>query len=246
MSENRYFQYLASERQGEVVVFDRIEEEDGDVFVCFKDGARCNEELILPLNERNAGNMLMTEVSDPNNIWKFKTEWVGREEERWETNKDGQKVCVQPFVKGRKKVTQIPPRKVNAKFGNVNKHIETSDINPKELEKLQHANDPVWVMMEKAKKFDTQVPMELTISLPSKALYNVAKESFEEGGKKVIEYIISNIDDKKLKNSLKVALYSSYEDIEQPKPEESTLLFEPEAEEEAVIGDPILANSSDL
>ena len=38
-------------------------------------------------------------------------------------------------------------------------------------------------MMDKAKKFETEVEMNLTISLPAKSLYDVADESFEDGGK---------------------------------------------------------------
>ena len=71
-------------------------------------------------------------------------------------------------------------------------------------------SDPVWVMMEKAKKFDTEVEMTLNIALPSKSLFDVADESFEEGGQKVIEYIIDNLDDSKLKDALKVALREAY------------------------------------
>ena len=72
MEENRYFQYLAGERKGEILFFDKIEEEDGLVFISFKDGSRCNKEFILPLNERNWTNQLMAEVSDTKNIWRFK------------------------------------------------------------------------------------------------------------------------------------------------------------------------------
>lgn len=252
MKENRYFQFLAGERQGEVVLFDRVEEEDGVVFVCFKDGSRCNEEFILPLDDRKWSSQLMAEVEDHKNVWRFKEEWVGREEERWETNAEGEKVCVQPFVEGRKKVTPIPPKKSKSKFGNVESSSVTQVNEPtQENKKTVKMDDPVWVMMDRARKFDTEVPMSLTISLPTKALYDVAKESFEDGGNKVVEYIISNLDDSKLKESLRYALMDAYEDttvvqepiikdrkpamdIEKPSPN----LYEPEVVEEPVIGAP--------
>jgi hypothetical protein len=243
---NRYFQFLAGPRAGEILLFDKIEQEDDIVFVAFKDGSRCNEEFILPLNETAWDGKLMAEVSDTSNIWKIKTEWVGRQEEIWDINKDGEKVCVQPFAEGRKKVTATPPRKTTARFGQINNVIET----PNSMQAKQNANqnDPVWVMMDKAKKFDTPIPMELTISLPTKSLYNVAKESFDEGGEKVIEYIISNIDDKKLKDSLRVALLLAYENKE-PKQlvvQIDTGIFIPEVVEEAVIGDPKIENNDKL
>ena len=84
--------------------------------------------------------------------------------------------------------------------------------------------------------------MMLIISLPSKALYDVAKESFEGGGPKVVEYIISSLDDTKLKNSLRVALLNAYDDQSTGDEEfwevERPDLGEPEALVEPVVGNP--------
>jgi len=228
----RFFQYLAGERQGEVVVFDHIEEDDNMVFICFKDKSRCNEELILPLNERNYTNQLMAEVENPTNIWKFDEKWVGRQEEKWsppEESPDGASHLVQPFSPGKKLVTPIPPRKSTGNFGKIDKKVES----PQEVAKQQNMNDPVWLMMDKAKKFDTDVEMSVTISLPTKSLYEVAKESFEEGGEKVIEYIINNLDNQKLKDSLKMALREAYGEVQ--KVPEIPYMIEPEAVEEPII-----------
>jgi hypothetical protein len=244
--ENRIFQYLVGPRAGEILFFDKVEQDDGIVFVCFKDGSRCNEELILPLNETAWEGKLMAEVSDTKNIWHIKEEWVGRQEEVWDVTKDGEKVCVQPFLEGRRKINAIPPRKTTAKFGAITSVIET----PTQILANKNQNDPVWVMMDKAKKFDTPIPMELTISLPTKSLYNVAKESFDEGGEKVIEYIISNIDDKKLKDSLKIALLAAYEDVQEPIKKQivapGTSTYEPEVIDEPVIGPAKIENNGKL
>jgi len=74
------------------------------------------------------------------------------------------------------------------------------------------------------------VEMTLKVALPTKSLYNVAKESFDDGGNKIIEYIISNLDDKSLKDALKEALKVAYGDLD-PEPEEVIVkgddLFEP-------------------
>lgn len=224
MEKNRYFQYLAGERTGEVLIFDRVEKEDDMVFVCFKDGSRCNEDLILPINERVWNNKLMAEVEDSKNIWEFKTEYVGAQKEKWskpEDSPDGVVHLVQPEILGRKKVTPIPPRKSKSVFGQIEQSHTESNIISNNSNSVQaptpsdplaaFKSDPVWIMMEKAKKFETDIEMNITISLPSKSLYEVARESFEEGGKKVVEYIIANIDDEKIKNSLKNALYTTYE-----------------------------------
>jgi len=239
----RYFQYIAGERRGEVVMFDRIEEEDGMVFICFKDESRCNEELILPLNHTTPGDNLMAEIDSPNNIWTFKEEWKGREEEIWSEPNDsptGESHLVQPFREGRMEVHQIPPKRTTSNFGQITRHIETPTITQAPVNLVQqqapnaqppaNTNDPVWLMMDKAKKFDTEVEMTLKVALPTKSLYNVAKESFDDGGNKIIEYIISNLDDKSLKDALKEALKVAYGDLD-PEPEEVIVkgddLFEP-------------------
>jgi hypothetical protein len=221
--QRRYFQYIAGERRGEVVIYDGIEEEDGMVFVAFKDKSRCNDELILPINERNPGTALMAEVENPNNVWTFKEEWKGRQEEQRAKDAEGKIQIVQPFIEGRKVITPVPPKRTKSNFGQITNHIETPIPTPVPSVKTeQQASiearqakmaDPVWVMMDRAKKFDTEVEMTLKIALPAKSLYNVAKESFEKGGPKVIEYIIENLDDAKLKDALKKALQVAYDDV---------------------------------
>ena len=251
--QRRFFQYLAGERKGEVVVFDKIEEDDGIIFVCFKDGSRCNDELILPLNERKWSTQLMAEVDGPSNIWTFKEEWVGHQEERQEMDSDGRMQIVQPFIEGRKKSTPIPPKPTKSAFGQVSSFSSVANTNNSQAANVQqrapnselgvNSNDPVWLMMDKAKKFDTVIEMNLVVSLPSKALYNVAEESFEEGGDKVIEYIIRNLDDQKLKDSLGRALKEAYGDELSKEIKDSFNSKEPEAVEEPVIGEPVAAKT---
>lgn len=230
----RYFQYLAGPRAGEVLVFDKIEEEDGIVFICFKDGSRCNEKLILPLNNTNYVSELMAEVDSPTNLWVMKEEWVGRQEEVWawldETNHTlpEDKVCVVPFNPGKKKITPVPPRPTppkTSKFGQIDvsntpdPQVNTTFMNDTKTQQASNgasqqvnSGDPVYLMCEKAKKFDEEIVMTLKVSLPKKSLYDVAKESFENGGQKVIEYIIHNLNDQIIKDSLKEALLEAYED----------------------------------
>jgi hypothetical protein len=220
MEEKRYFQWLCGEKQGEILVFDHIEEDNGLIFICFKDKSRINESFVVPLNQTDATNKMMAEVDSPNNIWKFKEEWVGRQEERWALNEAQERVCVDPFVPGRKVINLIPPRRSaprTSSFGNVvNQQVQpvvqvaTSLIDPQSIDK----NDPVYILMSKSKKIDTDIQMTLTIALPSKSLYNLAKESFEDGGSKVIEYIIENITIKEIKEALKVAIADMYENVE--------------------------------
>ena len=47
----RFFQWVAGERRGEVVVFDEIIQEDGLSFISFKDGSRVNTDFIAEIND---------------------------------------------------------------------------------------------------------------------------------------------------------------------------------------------------
>jgi hypothetical protein len=53
--------------------------------------------------------------------------------------------------------------------------------------------------------------MNITISLPPKNLYYIAKESFDEGEKKFVEYIIGDIEVDKIKEAIKIAIMNMYE-----------------------------------
>lgn len=225
MSEVRYFQWLASERKGEIVIFDKIETEDGLVFINFKDGSRINEELVAQINEKDASGKFMAEIDSPNNVWKFEESYVGREEERWETNADGEKVCVQPFVEGRKTVKLIPPRPTAPKksnFGTIdsavpeisnnipNLNITTLPQKSAALDDKITSMDPVYLTLSKAKKVDTTMDIELTLSLPSIDLYRVLKESFDNGEENILSYIVDNIDTTDIKEAIKESLRVMY------------------------------------
>jgi len=121
MMENRYFQWIAGDKRGQVMIFDRIETEGGDTFIVFKDGSRIKDDLVSPVGKIDQTGKFMAEIESPNHVWTFKEEWVGRQEEVWEEQDDtnpGNKVCVQPFVPGRKIVKLIPPgSKPERRFG---------------------------------------------------------------------------------------------------------------------------------
>lgn len=283
----RYFQWLAGERQGEVLIFDNVSQENGIVFINFKDGSRINEDLVLEIGKTDATDKIMAEVENYTNIWKFNTEWVGREEERWETDQSGKRQCVQPLIEGRKVIHLIPPNpptKKNSNFGEIvtNKvehspipeiNIETKTTQHKaEVVKVIESN-PVHIMVDKAKKTDAEVQMVINMSLPGKSLYNVIDESFEDGGKEAIEYIIDNLDISDIKNSLKDGIRLMYTgeifSFEQKELEDNrqinneslgdpismhnsidvpigTELYTPETVIPEIVGEPIIQNNSDL
>lgn len=223
--EIRYFQWIASEKRGEIVIFDKIETEDGEVFISFKDGSRINEKLVAQINEKDASGKFMAEIDSPNNAWQFHETWVGREEEKWEANSDGQMVCVQPFIEGKKVTKLFPPKPTAPKKSN----FGAISVNRSETESIPNINmsvakqdhqindkisddiDPVHITLSRAKKIDTTVELELTLSLPSVDLYRILTESFEGGQESILTYIVSSIDTTDIKSALKESLRLMYE-----------------------------------
>lgn len=211
----RYFQYLAGSKKKEIVIFNKIETEEDMIFVTFTDGSRCNEELIIPINDKEWNGKFMAEIENPKNCWKFAEEWIGRKEEKWEQNKEGEKVCVQPYVEGKLKIIPIFPKPSTSKFGFMPKEYDDSDSTvttiPIKLDSIKlDSFDPVYLMIEKAKKFDTKLELNLIIALPKKSLYDIVEESYEKGGEKMIEYILENTDTEILKDTFKKALLEKY------------------------------------
>jgi len=218
----RYFQWIAGEKIGEIKTFNKIEYEDGINYIVFDDGTRINEEFVAPINQRDLTGKFMAEIDDPQNCWNFKEEWVGKEEEKWEKNADGVLVCVDPGNPGRKVVHLIPPKftpKPSKFEQNLQEKEEQEKQEKQEKPKTEEMNenvfdkttDPVYILISKSKKEDVDVEMTLTISLPSKSLYDISKNSFDQGDKKFIEYIIENISISKIKDSLKIAIKNMYE-----------------------------------
>ena len=182
----------------------------------------------------------------------------------------GETGVVQPRKK-KKAIELVPPRPTPAShsaFGAIqasfntpvvdnDNPVQNTKVKPTQPNAVQQANtgDPVWLMCNSSKKFETEVNLTQTISLPKKSFYNVVKESFEDGGEKVVEYIIQNLDSQKIKDALKVALREAYDDAPEPVKEtvyspvpvpvpmremtSPTEIFVPETVEEPVVGGPV-------
>jgi hypothetical protein len=83
--------------------------------------------------------------------------------------------------------------------------------NVKEEKKKASETSPVFIMLDKAKKIETSINFNLHILLPSKKLYDVTKESFDDGVEKFAEYIINNLNVDELKTTVADAVISTYE-----------------------------------
>lgn len=95
----------------------------------------------------------------------------------------------------------------------VNSYIEYNDI--KNENKFDYSNDPVVILAKNAKKHNANIDMQIEISLPSKSLYTMIKNDFENGTETFFDYIISSIDVNSIKDAIRESLKNAYENSEQ-------------------------------
>lgn len=73
------------------------------------------------------------------------------------------------------------------------------------------ATDPVHILVNTCKKHVTDIPMTVSVSLPSVTTYNFAKSEFENGDQKFIDILADTIDVSVIFDSIKKALREAYE-----------------------------------
>ena len=56
------------------------------------------------------------------------------------------------------------------------------------------------------------VSLSLTINLPSKSIYNIAKAEFDNGGEKFVDCLVEQMDVNEIVKSISDALRMSYEE----------------------------------
>lgn len=88
----------------------------------------------------------------------------------------------------------------------------TSTISVVENDNINNKNDvdPIGMLIRKVNKTTSIISMDLSVDLPSKSLFNVINENFDDGADRFIEIILDEIDYKIIKESLKHALLNAY------------------------------------
>jgi hypothetical protein len=192
------YQWLKTDRAGEYVYEDRIEQEDDMTFVKFTDGTQANVDLLgevfIKVEDEDDGYIIEETVIE--DLKKAKLQ-------------DGKTVEIPGVLHGQKKTVmkKKPPRKRRAK-----KVEPVANHKPTAVkEKLPElAIDPVVILLEKAKKERHSYEVELNVDVISKDLFSVVKNTFGDGEEKSLDYIVSLIDMDKLKDQLKEKLKEVY------------------------------------
>ena len=94
-------------------------------------------------------------------------------------------------------------------------HVDTPVpvFEPKEEPKPepQHNSfDPVSILVNTCKRHETDIDLTITIKLPSRSMFDIADNEFENGGKKFIDCVVKDISTKMIVESIKDALNDYY------------------------------------
>jgi len=70
---------------------------------------------------------------------------------------------------------------------------------------VQKQYNPVHILVDSCKKKETEISLDLNIMLPSRYIYNIAANEFENGVEDFIDYVVGNIDTNLIMQELKLA-----------------------------------------
>lgn len=231
-----YFQWVNGPKIGNIVKYVGTEIDDGEMYVKFEDGSRCNRNYISLLNDSNIENKQVAHISSPENAWNVYYEDIPEIKERYEIDGEGIQQCVQPYIPGRKIKRATPPKFYHVKeikqFDVEEDYGEDKPIlapikqeSPKDkpqiikesvIETNKHnkheksTDNPVHLLCEKCKKVSCELETNMEIFIPTKALYDIAEDSFDNGGEHFINYIMDNLDMDIIKEQIKKSIEELY------------------------------------
>lgn len=88
--------------------------------------------------------------------------------------------------------------------------LEVKDEPKTEPQPQQNCFDPVSILVNTCKRYETDVDLTVTINLPSRAMFEIADKEFENGGAKFIDCVVKDISTKMIVESIKDALNDYY------------------------------------
>ena len=120
-----------------------------------------------------------------------------------------------PTKKAEPKVTQPKPQ-TEYIHERVHDVCEEKDPKPQAAKKPDKVYNPIHILVDSCKKVDTDISLDLNIKLPSKHIYQIAANEFENGVEEFIDYVVSNINTDAIINELKIALIQAYQSVQPP------------------------------
>lgn len=229
-----YFQWVNGPKIGNVVKYMGTEIEDGVLYIKLSDGSRCNRDYMALLNETNINDKQIAHISSLENKWDIYYDVIPEVKERYELDSDGIRHCVQPYEPSKRIKRATPPKFYHVEqvmtFDSVDKtpekenddiisqpiipqkHVEEPKpiIIKKEEPKPTVTQNPVYLLCEKSKKVACTFETTMEIMIPNTALFDIAKESFDDGDTHFINYIMENLDMDIIKSQIKESIIKLY------------------------------------
>ena len=87
------------------------------------------------------------------------------------------------------------------------KPMNTTIINTTEV---QQQNNPVMAILDKSKKKSEKITLTMIVKIPSPELYSVIKENFDDVDNVILDSVLTQLDDKILRDSVRKELQNIY------------------------------------
>lgn len=171
------FEWIKTERAGDISRFKALVEENGVEYIVFQDNTRVNSALI--------GDVVMSH-KNPIDLMTFKEDF-------------------DPTI--------APELETKTIAGG---HNETFNLDTpatkfhRETTATLSVSNPVHELLKKAKKSKQKVSLVLELEIPTRDIYRIVSDNFEDGDHEIVNFILADLDENAIKNALISALKDKY------------------------------------
>jgi hypothetical protein len=177
---NKIFEWVKTERAGDISYFSRIENIDGVEYIIFSDNTRVRADLV--------GDVVLV-----------------HENENSVLNLSQQRESVS--------LSPLPPLDSMAAFAaSQGIPIDGETVHPTQPSNVrsQEETNPVMAILEKTKKRNEKLNLEITIKLPSPEVIEVLRNNFDDVDKSLVFYVMKQIEGAKIEAAVKNSINQIY------------------------------------
>lgn len=180
------FEWVKTDRQGDVCRFQKFTVENGIEFVVFNDGSRVNSALIgdVVLKHEHESQLMGTEIGAP-------AKTTGNPDEPYEF----------PVISDIKKITVVD-HKITEGLPSAESVSTFSGATPITTSPSTLVTPAVQSILEKAKKKKQKISLELQLEIPSSDVLNIIRENFNGSDEDLYNFFIQKIDKKKFVSAI--------------------------------------------
>ncbi len=190
--KNSTFEWIKTERKGEISKFLCFDYENGQEFLLFEDGSKLNTNVLGEVMLRHDHESLV--LGEALHEETFVTGPIVNQRDSYNNM-----IAGIPFDDG--SAPLIPAQ------------IQAASVNETPLEQknvFAEPSDPVISILEKAKKKQEKISVNFTVNIPSKEIYSIIKENFENTDEIILNDIMSQISQDVLRIALGNELKTIY------------------------------------